>query len=393
MKVEDAINLDDLRKMAKKRLPKVIYDFIEGGVDDEDGLVRNEDAFKKRPLLPRYLVDISSIDQQTPLFGRTYSGPFGIAPTGGIGNYRWGGDLMLAKAARDANIPFIMSGAATASMEDMAKIAPDHGWYQLYVAKDKTISEDMIRRAADLGLSTLVITVDVPATSNRERNRRNGFGRPLRLSLASKLDALRRPAWFQNYMRNGIARMANWEPYVGREVTAEELGEFVSDQIHGLLDWKVVERFRKLWPRSLVLKGVMRPDDAIRAADAGVDGLMVSNHGARQLDRAPSPLDVLPAIDTAVGDRMTLMLDGGVRRGSDVVTAFCLGAKFVFLGRPTLYGLVAGGEAGATKAVSILQREIELTLKQIGSPSVSQLGPDFLHWDAEELRRNRIGTM
>ncbi|MEM9681949.1 MAG: alpha-hydroxy acid oxidase [Pseudomonadota bacterium] len=206
MKVDDAINLDDLRKLAKKRLPKVIYDFIEGGVDDEHGLDRNEDAFRRRPLMPRYLVDISTIDQETTLFGKTYASPFGIAPTGGIGNYHWGGDLMLAKAARDANIPFIMSGAATASMEDMAKIAPDHGWYQLYVAKDKSISEDMIRRADDLGIETLVVTVDVPVSSNRERNRRNGFGRPLRLSLASKLDALRRPHWFKNYMQNGIAR-------------------------------------------------------------------------------------------------------------------------------------------------------------------------------------------
>jgi L-lactate dehydrogenase (cytochrome)/(S)-mandelate dehydrogenase len=340
--------------------------------------------------MPRYMVDVTSIDQQTQLFGRTYASPLGIAPTGGISNYRWGGDLMLAKAARDANIPFIMSGAATASMEDLAKVAPDHGWYQLYVAKNTSISEDMIRRADDLNLSTLVVTVDVPVGSNRERNRRNGFGRPLKLSLASKLDALRRPFWFKDYMQNGIARIANWEPYVGSDVSAEELAEFVATQIHGVLDWSVIEKFRKLWPRTMVLKGIMRPDDAVRAADLGVDGLIVSNHGARQLDRAPAPLDVLPAIDAAVGERMTLMLDSGVRRGSDALIALCLGAKFVFLGRPTLYGLVAGGEAGAGKAVSILQREIDLTLAQLGCPEITQLGPDFLHWDADELRRNRI---
>jgi len=389
MKVEEAINLDDLRKIAKKRLPKVIYDFIEGGVDDEDGLVKNEHAFIRRPLVPRYLVDVTAINQTATIFGRTYSSPVGIAPTGGIGNYYWGGDLMLAKAAREANIPFIMSGAATASMEDMAKVAPEHGWYQLYMAKDKSISEDMIRRARDLGLETLVITVDVPVSSNRERNRRNGFGRPLRLSLASKLDALRRPQWFKNYLQNGIARVANWEPYVGREVNADELAGFVASQIHGAVTWNDIEKFRKLWPRNLVLKGIMRPDDAMRAAEIGVDGLMVSNHGARQLDRAPSPLDVLPAIDAAVGDRMTLMFDGGIRRGSDVLTALCLGAKFVFLGRPTLYGLVAGGKPGATKAIKILQREIDLTMAQIGCPALSDLGPDFVLWDQDELRRNR----
>lgn len=390
MTIDDAVNLDDLRKMAKKRLPKVIYDFIEGGVDDEEGLDKNENAFSRRPLVPRYLVDVTSIDQTTQLFGKTYSMPFGIAPTGGISNYRWGGDLMLAKAARDANIPFIMSGAATATMEDMAKIAPDHGWYQLYMARNHSISEDMVRRANDLNLQTLVITVDVPVSSNRERNKRNGFGRPLRLSLASKLDALRRPHWFKDYMQHGIARIANWDPYVGKEVNADELAGFVGSQIHGALTWKEVEKFRKLWPRNLVLKGVMRPDDAIRAADLGVDGLMVSNHGARQLDRAPSPLDVLPSIDAAVGDRMTLMLDGGIRRGSDVLTALCLGAKFVFLGRPTLYGLVAGGEAGATKAMTILGKEIELTMAQMGAPKLSDLGPDFV-WDDDQTRRNLRG--
>lgn len=388
MSVEDAINFEDLRKLAKRRLPKLIYDFIEGGVDDEDGLDRNEDAFRRRPLMPRYMVDITERDQSQPLFGRRYSSPFGIAPTGGISNYRHGGDLMLAAAAREANIPFIMSGAATAAMEDLAVIAPEHGWYQLYVAQDRSISEDMIRRAADLGLSTLVVTVDVPAGANRERNRRNGFSRPLKLSLRTKIDALCHPLWFRDYMRHGIARLPNWDKYAPEGVGAEELGDFVSSQIRGTLTWADIENFRKLWPRKMVLKGVMRTDDAIRAAEIGVDGLMVSNHGARQLDRAPSPLDVLPAINAAVGDRMTLMLDGGVRRGSDALIALCLGAKFVFLGRPTLYGVVAGGQAGAAKAVGILRNEIDLIMAQIGVTALDQLGPDFIHWDEDELRRN-----
>ena len=391
MKIDECINLDDLWVMAKKRLPKVIYDFIEGGVEDEDGLVRNEDAFRNRPLVPRYLVDVSDCDQTTELFGGTYSSSYGISPTGGIGNYRRGGDLMLARAARDANIPFIMSGTATASMEDLAKVAPDHGWYQLYAAKDKSISEDMIRRAAGLGLSTLVVTVDVPVSANRERNRRNGFGRPLRLSLASKLDALRRPLWFKDYLRHGIAMLPNWQAYAPSGAAADGVGEFVAAQTRAPLTWTDIENFRKLWPRTMVLKGIMRTDDAIRAADLGIDGLIVSNHGARQLDRAPSPLDVLPGIDSAVGDRMTLMIDGGVRRGADVLIARALGAKFAFLGRPTLYGAIAGGDAGAAKAVQILREEIGLTMGQIGCPSLDRLGPEFLHWDEDELQRNLRG--
>jgi (S)-mandelate dehydrogenase len=391
MNIDDCINLDDLRVLAKKRIPKIVYDFIEGGVDDEDGLARNEDAFRRRSLAPRYMVDISTLDQSTTIFGRTYSSAYGIAPTGGIGNFRRGGDLMLAKAARDANIPFIMSGAATASMEDMARVAPDHGWYQLYTAKNRSISEDQIRRAADLGLHALVVTVDVPVSSNRERNRRNGFGRPLKLSLASKLDALRRPFWFKDYMRHGIAMLENWRTYAPDGADAADVGDFFSTQCPISLTWKDIEQFRKLWPRTLILKGVMRTDDAIRAADAGVDGLIVSNHGARQLDRAVSALDVLPRLDAAVGERMTLMLDGGFRRGSDVLIALASGAKFVFMGRPTLYGAIAGGDAGAAKAVKIVREEMNKVMAQIGCPSLGQLGPDAQYWDSDEDRRNAHG--
>ncbi len=388
MNIDKCINLDDLRVLAKRRVPKLVYDFIEGGVDDETGLERNESAFARRSLVPRYMVDISTLDQSVHLFGRTWSSPYGIAPTGGIGNYRHGGDLMLARAARDANIPFIMSGAATASMEDMAREAPEHGWFQMYTAKDRSISEDMIRRAADLGIPALVVTVDVPVGANRERNRRNGFSRPLKLTLGTKLDALRRPLWLKDYMRHGFAMLENWRPYAPPGSSAREVGEFMAEQVPTSLTWADIERFRALWPRTLILKGIMRTDDAIRSADIGVDGLMVSNHGARQLDRAPAPLDVLPALDAAVGDRMVLMLDGGVRRGADILIALASGAKFVFLGRPTLYGAVAGGGAGAVKAVDILRDEIAKVMAQIGCPSLDGLGPEFLHWDPEETGRN-----
>lgn len=388
MNLNDCVNLDDLRVLAKKRIPKVVYDFIEGGVDDEDGLDRNEDAFRRRALAPRYLVDITSLDQSTTLFGRTYSSAYGIAPTGGIGNYRRGGDLMLARAARDANIPFIMSGAATASMEDLAAIAPDHGWYQIYTARDRSIAEDQIKRVADLGLHALVVTVDVPVSSNRERNRRNGFGRPLRLSLANKLDALRRPAWFKDYMLHGIAMLDNWRAYAPAGASASDVGSYVSTQLPTSVTWKDIENFRKLWHGPLILKGIMRTDDALRAVDAGVDGLIVSNHGARQLDRAVSALDVLPRLDAAVGDKITLMMDGGVRRGADVVIALASGAKFVFMGRPALYGAIAGGDTGAAKAVGIVRDEMNKVMAQIGCPTLSEIGPDALHRDTDDITRN-----
>jgi (S)-mandelate dehydrogenase len=388
MKLDDCINLDDLRVLAKRRIPKVIYDFIEGGVDGEEGLDRNEDAFRRRSLAPRYMVDISKLDQSVELFGRTYSSPYGIAPTGGIGNYRWGGDMMLARAARDANIPFIMSGAATASMEELAATAPDHGWYQIYTARDRSIAEDQVRRVADLGLHALVVTVDVPVSSNRERNRRNGFGRPLRLSLANKLDALSHPLWFKDYMTHGIAMLPNWQAYAPKGASADAVGEFVSTQLPNSITWKDIETYRRIWPRTLIIKGIMRTDDAIRAAELGVDGIIVSNHGARQLDRAVSALDVLPRLNKAVGDRMTLMMDGGVRRGADIVIALASGARFVFLGRPTLYGAIAGGDAGAAKAVTILRNEVNKIMAQIGVPVLRDIGPDALHWETDELERN-----
>lgn len=389
MGIDDAINLDDLRRLARGRLPRVLYDFIEGGVDDEDGLARNEEAFRRRPLLPRYLVDVSQRDQGTELFGRRYASPFGIGPTGGIGNFRRGGDLMLAAAARDANIPFVMSGVATASMQELANVAPEHGWYQVYAARDRSIVEDMVKRAEACGFSTLMITVDVPVGANRERNRRNGFGRPLRLSLGAKLEALRRPAWLRDYLRHGIAMLPNWQPYAGPGADAEAVAAFVTTQVRAALSWEELARLRDLWPRNLVLKGIMRVDDALRAAETGVDGIVVSNHGARQLDRAPSALDVLPGIVEAVGERLTVMLDGGIRRGADVIIALSMGARFVFLGRPTLYGTVAGGQAGAARALALLGNEVDTVMAQIGCTALDQLGLDFVEWDPDALRRNR----
>ncbi len=388
--MKGVVNIEDLRKLAKKRLPKIAYDFIEGGTDDETGLVTNEQAFRQARIVPRYLVDVSVRDQSTTLFGRTYSSPIGIAPTGLAGLFRRGADLMLAEAARDANVPFIMSGSSTASIEDLGKLAPDHGWYQLYSSKDEAISEDLIKRTADAGLKTLVFTVDVPEGSNRERNQRNGWGRPLKLSLATKLEALEHPAWMLEWLRHGTPYFSNWAKYAGPGASAEKVADLVAYQNRAPMTWKHVERFRSLFKGNFVLKGIMHPDDAIRAHSLGVDGIMVSNHGARQLDNAPSPLHVLPAINEAVGDKMTVMFDGGIRRGLDAIIALCMGAKFVFQGRPTLYGVTAGGIPGAKSALGIFRKEIDVSMAQIGATKISDLGPHYLMWkDIEDLRRNQ----
>ena len=384
--LEHAINFDDLRKLAKRRLPKIAFDFIEGGLEDERGIARNENAFAGFDLVPRYGVDVSACDQTTQLFGRTYAGPLGIAPTGLAGLFRPGADLMLAHAAKTANVPFIMSGTGTASIEDLGRIAPDHGWYQLYPARDRTISEDMIRRARDAGLSTLVITVDVPVNSKRERNLRNGFTRPLKMTMKTKLEALLHPGWMAEYLRAGMPLFSNWQQYAPPGSTTAQVADFVASQTPIPVLWRDIEHFRRLWPGKLVIKGIMHADDAVRCATLGCDGVMVSNHGGRQLDKSPAPVEVLPAIAAAAGDKLTVMFDSGIRRGSDAVVALCLGAKYVFVGRATLYGAAAGGTSGAVRALDIFKDEIGRTMMQMGAPDIRSLGPQFLTWDSDDRR-------
>ena len=391
-RIDRALNIDDLKRMAKRRLPKIMFDFIEGGVEDEVGLRTNANAFRDLRLVPRYYVDTSKRDQRAKIFDRSYASPFGIAPTGMAGAFRKDAELYLAEAAGKADIPYLMSGAANASMEQGAKLAPKNLWYQIYGARDRAVAADLVKRAIDCGVSTIAVTCDVPVSSNRERNRRNGFVRPLRMTLPTILEAMLYPAWVLNYYRSGgLPMLGNWQPYAPEGSTPDDVADLFAKQTPDASQtWRDLDAIRRAWPGKLLLKGVMHPEDARLAMGMGVDGLIVSNHGARQLDMMPSPLDVLPMIRAAVGPEVPLLLDSGVRRGSDVVAALCMGADFVLTGRATLYGATAGGLAGVQKAISILQREIDLVLGQIGALNLEALGPHFLldHVRAEEERRN-----
>jgi (S)-mandelate dehydrogenase len=391
MALDDVVNIEDLHVLAKRRLPKVAFDFIEGGVEDERGIERNRAAFARHQLLPRYLVDVSKRDQSQTIFGRKFASPFGISPTGTAGLFRRGADMMLAEAAREANIPYIMSGGSNDSIETAARIAPQNTWYQMYAARDGRISEDMVRRVADAGLEGLVLTVDVPVRPRRERNIRNRFanirGTWLKAALSLKptilAEAVSHPGWVIEYVRHGgTPTLENWVPYASPGATVDEVVDlFGANTPAHAQTWRELEKYRRLFPRNLIVKGIMDPRDALRAAELGCEGVIVSNHGGRQLDQAPASLDVLPAVKAAVGDRMTVMLDSGVRRGADIVIAMCLGAQFCFFGRPTLYGAIAGGLPGVKKAVDIFRTEIDLVMGQIGCPSLDQLGPDFLWHD------------
>lgn len=380
MNIQSAINLEDMRELARRKLPRIAFDFIDGGVDDEMCLKRNREAFEKYRLLPRYLRDVSKRDQSVVLFGRTYASPIGISPTGLAGLWRPDADLMQAAAARDANVPFLLSSAANASLEDGMRVAPEHVWFQMYCTSDERINADLVQRASKTEVGVLVISVDVPVNSNRERNRRNGFSRPLRMTPGVVLNAMGHPAWVLRYLRaGGIPMMRNWKPYAPAGANAGQVADMYGTLTPGpMVNWEHLRRIRDAWRGPLVIKGLLHPEDAREAVRMGVNGLVVSNHGGRQLDAAPSPLEMLPAIREAVGNQVELILDSGVRRGSDVVIARCLGARAAIFGRPSLYAVAAAGQPGVARVLQIMRNEIDMVLAQIGCRALEELDASYL---------------
>jgi (S)-mandelate dehydrogenase len=383
MNLQSVINLEDLRHLARRKLPRIAFDFIDGGADDEACLIRNRQAFGRYRLLPRYLRDVSRCDQSVTLFGRRHASPIGISPTGLAGLFRPNADLMLAAAAREAQVPFLLSSAANAALEDALPVAPDNVWFQMYCTSDEHINADLVQRARKAQAPVLVVSVDVPVNSNRERNKRNGFSRPFRMTPGVMLEALGHPAWVLRYLRTGgIPMMRNWLPYAKPGASAGEVADLYGTLTPApMVSWDHLRRIRDAWSGPLVIKGLLHPDDAREAVRLGANGLVVSNHGGRQLDAAPSPLEMLPSIRQAVGPEVHIILDSGIRRGSDVVIARCLGADSAIFGRPTLYGVAVAGQAGAARALQLIRQEIDMVLKQIGCASFEQLNSSYL-WPA-----------
>ncbi|MEW5420963.1 alpha-hydroxy acid oxidase [Amorphus sp. 3PC139-8] len=377
MTPDKAISIGDLKRVARRRLPKIIFDYIEGGAEDEAGIVRNEQRLRDILLVPRYLRDVSTPAQGVEILGQSFARPFGIAPTGMAAIAYADADLHLAKAAASAGAPFILSGASNSSIEKIAAVHPG-AWYQIYLPKSEHIAEDLLKRMEVAGLSTLVVTVDVPAHSKRERSIRAGWVRPYKPTLAATLEAALHPAWVVRYLRDGLPYLENWQAYAETGASAMDVTGIFAREVPAIQTWDRLKRIREQWPGKLVVKGILHPQDALDAVAAGCDGIIVSNHGGRQFDRSPAPVEVFPAIHKAVGEATTLMLDSGITRGSDVVAAFCLGARMTFVGRATLYGVAAFGRAGADRALAILGREIELALSQIGCPSISELDESYL---------------
>jgi isopentenyl diphosphate isomerase/L-lactate dehydrogenase-like FMN-dependent dehydrogenase len=377
----NAHNIDDLREFARATLPRVAYDFMERGAEDEVSMRENRSAFQRIHFRPRTLIDVSGRSQQVDLFGKTHSAPFGVAPTGAAGLYWHDADVALARAAAAAGVPFVLSTASFVALERVAKEADGTKWFQLYMSKEREGAQRLIERARDAGFEALVVTTDVNVGGNREYNQRNGFSIPFRLNLPNMIDGALHPRWLVNVflrtlLASGVPRFQNVDTNVGGRIVAKNLAEFRARR--DAMDWDDLAWVRSIWPRKLFVKGVLTREDALRAAALGMDGVFVSNHGGRQLDGAMSPIEVLPGIADAVGGRIVIAFDSGVRRGSDIVKALALGADVVFVGRATLYGAAVAGEAGVAHAIEILKSEVDRVMALLGARSVAELTPDHL---------------
>lgn len=378
MRSSEAFSIQDLRDAARRRTPRAIFDFFDGGAEDEVTLCDNQAAFRRRRLLPRVLTDVSSVQASVQLLGATSTLPLAVSPTGAVG-FGWrGGDIAIARAAVAAGIPYTLSSAATASIEQVANAAPGRLWFQAYILKNKPFLDGLIARAFAADYEALMITVDLPVGGKRERDFRNHFSVPFKFTARNLMDFARRPGWLSDIVRYGMPVMENM---VGLEMHAKNataIASSVGRSYDPTFDWSSLQKIRDRWSRKLIVKGILRPDDAARIAAMGCDALVVSNHGGRQLDGAMATFDALPAVLDAVDGRIPVLLDGGVRRGSDVFKALALGASGVMVGRATLYGVVAAGEPGARRALAILQDELLRTMQLCGACSVQEITPDLL---------------
>lgn len=369
-------NIEDLRTSAQRRLPKGVFEFVDRGSEDEVALRNNRAAFERIKLSPRPLVDVSRRSQAIELFGHSLKMPIAIAPTGTAGLMWYQGELELARAAAAAGIPFTLATGSMTAMEKIAEQAPGRLWFQLYMWPDRSMSHKLVERARLAGFEALVVTVDGVVSGNREYNLRNGFTVPFSYSRRNIVDVMRHPRWMvgvlgRYMLGNGMPRYENYPLELKNKITAAPMGK--SMMRNDSLNWDDLRMLRKIWPHTLIVKGIMHPRDALQAAACGADAIVVSNHGGRNFDSLAAPIDVLPHVADAVGNRLAVLMDSGVRRGSDVVKALALGAKAVMIGRPTLYGTAVGGEAGAARAIGIFREEIDRALAHLGCAGTSEL--------------------
>lgn len=374
-----AANIDDLRLIAQSRLPGGVFDYIDGAAEDERTFHRNNAVFSDLVFRPRVLRDVSAIDLSTTLLGKTIPVPLILAPTGFTRIADPEGELAVARVAAERGLPYTLSSLATRSIEDVAAVSDGPKWFQVYVWRDRGIVREMVTRARDAGYEAICITVDFATLGRRERDVRRGFTLPPKIGLDTIIDGIRNPKWTFDFVRSEPILFANVTGTKASDGTdAIALGEYVATQLDATLSWADIEWFRTIWDGPIVIKGIQDVDDAKRAADTGIEAIALSNHGGRQLDSAPAPLEILREVADEVGGEVEIICDGGIRRGGDIVKALCLGATACMAGRPYLYGLGAGGQRGVDQALGFLTDEYERTMKLIGASTTSELGLDYL---------------
>lgn len=363
-------SFDDARRLARRYLPWMVFDYIDGAAGSEFGEQLNRDTLRGIRLMPRVLNNVEQRRLGVQVFGKDTGLPFGISPMGMCNLSRPGADLMLARLATSRKIPQCVSTVASTSLEEIIKEAQGNAWFQLYFSGDEAASMSLIQRAENAGYETLLLTVDVPEVGRRLRELRRGFKMPFRIGFKQFVDFALHPAWSLSSLYYGKPDMANF---------GGQHAKFDRHASRAGADWRLLERIRSAWKGKLVIKGVLNPDDAIAMKERGVDGIIVSSHGGRQLDSAPPPIVMLPRIRQAVGPDFQLFYDSGIRSGEDVVKAYALGADFVFMGRPFLYAIAAGGERGLQQFVDVTTSDISITLAQLGLTSMSAVNADCLY--------------
>lgn len=371
MGLDRAASIDDLRTRAKRRIPRFAFDLVDGGAESERNMRRNIEAFEEVELTPRYMVDVSEIDTRATLFGQTFNAPFGMAPIGMLNAFWPDADLMLARLCADKNIPYVASSAASTTLEQLATAADGNGWFQLYVSSDRGVTEGLIARAETAGYSVMMVTADVPAAGKRDRDIRNQLAVPFKITPEVIAGLIANPRWSLETLRHGKPNIAN---YADLLQSATSYADVQKTLITPGFTWDDLKSLRDRWGGKLLVKGILHAEDAVRCADIGCDGVVVSNHGGRQVAFGPPTIEALPPVSEAVGNRMKIILDSGIRRGADILRAKALGADFTLAGRAMAYGAGAGGEAGARRAFEILHLELVRALGQLGIPSYDAVG-------------------
>ena len=373
-KLDECFSIADLRQLAIKNLPSVMFDYLEGSAEDEITAEWNRSSFSKYEFVPRVLKDVSKIDLSTKCQGVSIDIPIITAPTGMTRMFHWEGEKAVVRATHKAGTAYSLSTVATTSIEDISKESKGPLFFQIYAWHDREMVCDFIERCKKSNYDGLMLAVDLASLGKRERDLRNGHGRPSVLRKNTALSALSKPAWLFNFLTKPKLRMANMVEHLQHGADALKVVDSVNQQFSASVTWEDAKELQKLWGGKFMLKGIQSVEDAVLAAEMGATGIILSNHGGRQLDGAPAGLDLLPDVVKAVGSDIEVIVDGGITRGSDVIKAIALGAKSVLIGRAYLYGLAAGGEAGVTKTYDILRDEMTRVMQLIGCSSLSELG-------------------